>query len=78
MFRREINSEIEISASPEAVWGALTDFEAFRDWNPFIRPVVGEAKEGTRLRVQMRPPGGRRGITPAPSPRPRRTRPAGR
>ena len=59
MFRREINSEIEISASPEEVWKALTDFEAFREWNPFIRPVVGEAVEGTRLRVQMRPPGGR-------------------
>jgi hypothetical protein len=59
MFNREINSEIEISASPEDVWKALTDFEAFREWNPFIRPVVGEAKEGARLRVQMRPPGGR-------------------
>jgi len=59
MFRREINSEIEISASPEEVWKALTDFEGFREWNPFIRPVVGEAKEGARLRVQIRPPGGR-------------------
>ncbi len=59
MFRREINSEIEISASPEDVWKALTDFESFREWNPFIRPVVGEAEEGARLRVQMRPPGGR-------------------
>jgi hypothetical protein len=59
MFNREINSEIEISASPQKVWRALTDFEAFREWNPFMRPVVGEATEGTRLRVQIRPPGGR-------------------
>jgi len=59
MFRKEIRDEIEILASPEDVWKALTDFDAFRDWNPFIRPVVGEAVEGVRLRVQMRPPGGR-------------------
>ncbi len=59
MFRKEIRDEIEILASPEEVWKALTDFEGFRDWNPFIRPVVGQAVEGARLRVQIRPPGGR-------------------
>lgn len=59
MFNREINSVIEISASPQKVWRALTDFEAFREWNPFMRPVVGMATEGARLRVQIRPPGGK-------------------
>lgn len=59
MFREEIRDEVEIRGSPEAVWRVLTDFEAFRDWNPFMRPVVGVASEGARLRVQIRPPGGR-------------------
>jgi hypothetical protein len=59
MFRKEIKSDIEILASPEAVWKALTDFEAFREWNAFMRPVVGEAEEGARLRVQISPPGGK-------------------
>lgn len=59
MFNREINSEIDILASPQKVWRALTDFEAFREWNPFMRPVMGVAEEGARLRVQIRPPGGR-------------------
>jgi len=59
MFRKEIRDEIEILASPEAVWKALTDFEAFREWNAFMRPVVGEAEEGAKLRVQIRPPGGK-------------------
>lgn len=59
MFKKEIRGEIEIMASPQKVWKALTDFEAFTDWNPFIRPVVGEAKGGSRLRVQIKPPGGR-------------------
>jgi hypothetical protein len=59
MFRKEIRSDIEIQASPEAVWKTLTDFESFREWNAFMRPVVGETKEGAKLRVQLRPPGGR-------------------
>ena len=57
MFRKEIRSEIEIQASPEAVWKALTDFESFREWNVFMSPVVGQAEEGAKLRVQIRPPG---------------------
>ena len=36
MFKKEIRGEIEIMASPQKVWKALTDFEAFTDWNPFI------------------------------------------
>jgi hypothetical protein len=59
MFRKEIRDEIEIQASPEAVWKILTDFEDFREWNAFMRPVVGEAEEGAKLRVQIRPPGGK-------------------
>lgn len=59
MFRKEIRNEIKIGAPAEAVWKALTDFESFRDWNPFMRPVVGTASVGAELRVQIRPPGGR-------------------
>ena len=59
MFRKEIRDEIEIQVPPESVWKTLTDFESFREWNAFMRPVVGEAVEGARLRVQTRPPGGR-------------------
>ncbi len=59
MFRKEIRSEIEIQASPETVWKILTDFEAFMEWNSFMRPVVGVAEEGAKLRVQIRPPAGK-------------------
>ncbi len=59
VFRKEIRNEIKIEAPAEAVWKALTDFESFRDWNPFMRPVVGTASVGAELRVQIRPPGGR-------------------
>ncbi|MGC9515803.1 SRPBCC family protein [Methanocrinis sp.] len=59
MFKKEIREEIEILASSEEIWKVLTDFEGFSEWNPFIRPLVGVAEDGARLRVQIRPPGGR-------------------
>jgi len=59
MFRKEISGEIEIRAGAEAVWKVLTDFEGYSEWNSFMRPVVGAAEVGARLRVQVRPPGGR-------------------
>ncbi len=39
---KEIYTEIEIQASPERVWQALTDLERFSQWNPFIRSAKGE------------------------------------
>lgn len=59
MFREEISDEIEIRAGAEPVWRVLTDFEGYSEWNTFMRPVVGAAEVGARLRVQIRPPGGR-------------------
>jgi hypothetical protein len=54
---REIATEIDIAGSPERVWGVLTAFEAFPEWNPFIRKVSGEFREGARLEVHIQPPG---------------------
>lgn len=53
-----LQTDIAIAAPIERVWNVLTDFEAYPDWNPFILTVEGEALEGDRLRVTMRPPGG--------------------
>jgi uncharacterized protein YndB with AHSA1/START domain len=33
---RQLESEVEVQASPERVWEVLTDFAAYPDWNPFI------------------------------------------
>jgi hypothetical protein len=62
----ELRSEIEISAPAERVWSALMDFAAFPDWNPFIRRIEGEAKEGARIEARLEPPGGR-GMTFKPT-----------
>jgi hypothetical protein len=54
---REIFTEIDIASSPERVWEVLTAFEAFPQWNPFIRSICGELRQGARLEVFIQPPG---------------------
>ena len=63
---KELHSEIEINASAELVWGILTDFASYPEWNPFIRKISGEPKVGERLEVRLEPPSSR-GITLKPT-----------
>jgi len=56
---QELNREIEIDAPPERVWAVITDFRAYPEWNPFIRRISGELREGARLEVRIEPPGAR-------------------
>ena len=63
---KELHSEIEINASQERVWGILTDFASYPQWNPFIRSISGELKIGERLEVRLEPPDSR-GITLRPT-----------
>ena len=51
----QIETEIEIAASPEHVWSILMDFSAYPQWNPFIRSLSGVAKPGERLRATIQP-----------------------
>jgi hypothetical protein len=63
---RELRTEIEIAAPPERVWQVLSDFDAYSEWNPFIRSIVGDAEVGSRLSVRLEPPGAR-GMTFKPT-----------
>jgi hypothetical protein len=62
---KHLASSIDIDASPERVWHVLTDFAAYREWNPFITSVRGTAEPGSRLTVRMQPVGAR-AVTLAP------------
>lgn len=53
----EIATEIGIDASPASVWQVLVDFAAYPAWNPFIRSLRGEAREGARVEASIQPPG---------------------
>jgi hypothetical protein len=50
---KEISTDIVIQASPAKVWSILADFTNYPTWNPFIREVDGEAKEGSKLRINL-------------------------
>lgn len=63
--KNDLRAEIEIDADPETVWGVLTDFAAYPEWNPFIKPIKGEQMIGSRLLVRLQPSEGR-GFTMKP------------
>ena len=56
---RQLHAQVDIQASPERVWEALTDFDAYAEWNPFIVQAAGRAVPGSRLELRMRLPGRR-------------------
>ena len=53
----ELHSDIDIAGTPQDVWSVLVDFPAHSGWNPFIREIYGTAREGTSLKICVRPPG---------------------
>jgi hypothetical protein len=59
---RELQASVEIDARAERVWAVLTDFDAYPEWNPFIRSIAGPMEQGARLVVRIEPPG-RRAMT---------------
>jgi len=58
-MRTELHHEIEIDASPEAVWQVVAKTEYYGVWNPFIRELHGSLEPGAKLNVRITPPGGR-------------------
>lgn len=55
----EIRTEVEIRAPLSEVWGILTDFQRYPEWNPFITEIAGNPEESARLLVQLSLPEGR-------------------
>jgi hypothetical protein len=56
---KHLTSSIDIDAGPERVWQVLTDFAAYREWNPFIVSADGTPEVGSRLTLRMQPVGAR-------------------
>ena len=56
---KQLHTEVIIEAPTEVVWKILTDFDAFPEWNPFIRSVAGVVRPGSRLTVVLHQPDGK-------------------
>ncbi len=54
----QIRTEINIQASPSTVWNVLTDFDHYKDWNPFITSFEGKPTVGKSVKVRIEPPKG--------------------
>ena len=58
---REIRTEIDIAAPPTKVWGILTDFDNWKNWNPIINQASGTVSLGSELSMTMRGDDGKDG-----------------
>lgn len=58
-MKKQLETEIQINAPAEMVWKVLIDFHAHPIWNPFIKELRGKPVEGEKLRVFIKPPGGK-------------------
>ena len=56
--RIEIDTSIDLPASPEAVWAVLSDIRSYPDWNPYHVSVDGNLALGERLVVKIEKPNG--------------------
>jgi hypothetical protein len=54
---RHISTEVDIHASAERVWSALSDFDGYPKWNPVIQEVSGTLQVGAPLQVFIAAPG---------------------
>lgn len=50
---REIQTDIEISASPDEVWSILSNINDWSDWSPIINQSSGDAAMGSALSITM-------------------------
>lgn len=50
---REVVTELHIEAPANSVWKVLTHFEAYPSWNPMMRRVRGELREGAKLALSF-------------------------
>ena len=54
---RELRTNVKINASPEKVWSVLMDFDRHANWNPFIKSISGDKREGGTLAITVQAPG---------------------
>ena len=50
---QEITTTIDIDSPPGDVWGVLMDFDAYGEWNPFIRSIEGTPEAGAQIAVVL-------------------------
>ena len=42
-----------VDSTPEKIWSVLTNFKEYENWNPFMIKIIGDAKLGSKIEVQI-------------------------
>ncbi|MFT5820902.1 MAG: hypothetical protein ACI8ZM_002150 [Crocinitomix sp.] len=53
-MKYQIETSIEIAASPAKVWRIFSDFKNFPTWNPFIVSLTGKVKVGETIHIDLK------------------------
>jgi len=51
--RKSVHHRIMINASTEKVWAVLVDTENYESWNPVMKLLEGEIKEGNKVKYRF-------------------------
>lgn len=51
MFTNEIETSIKINSKADKIWKELTNFDEYKNWNPFIIDIIGELGENKILKI---------------------------
>lgn len=51
----KLHTTIEIDRSRSAVWDVLTDFESYKEWNPYLSISRGNPRVGSAIEVDINP-----------------------
>jgi hypothetical protein len=54
MGETEIQTQIDIDAPASVVWGVLTNFSGFHEWNPMVTSAEGSASEDSIATLRFR------------------------
>ena len=50
---KQIKTSITINATIERIWEILIDVKNYPKWNPFIKSISGDIKEGNQIQVKL-------------------------
>lgn len=65
-MHHELHTQVDVDATPEAVWSVLIDLDRYAEWNPFIVEAHGTVAVGDKLVNRMQAPG-RKAMTIKPT-----------
>jgi hypothetical protein len=52
---KEIYTEIVIKSSTKVIWNIIINFDNYPNWNPFMKQIIGELQEGSKIQVTIKP-----------------------